>query len=245
MLKTKSMKTMIKAEEIHDILRGIADSAIAEHSQRFFKTGKGEYGEGDRFHGIRVPVLRRYAREFQGISLAEALQLLASPFHEERLFALLVFVGKFERGDDAVRESIYKLYLDNLEYVNNWDLVDTTAPYIIGPWLEKRDKGVLYKLARSEVLWERRIAILSTFHCIRKSSFDDALAISALLVDDDEDLIHKAVGWMLREIGKRDADAERAFLNEHCMQMPRTMLRYAIERFPEEERKKYLDGKAS
>lgn len=238
------MKTMTKAEEIHSLLGAIADPATAEHSQRFFKTGKGEYGEGDRFHGIRVPVLRKYAREFQGISLAEVQQLLASPFHEERLFALLVLVKKFESGDDAVRESIYKLYLDNLKYVNNWDLVDTTAPHIIGRWLEKRDKGILYRLACSEVLWERRIAILSTFHSIRKNSFDDALAISALLMDDGEDLIHKAVGWMLREIGKRDADAERAFLNEHYMQMPRTMLRYAIERFPEEERKKYLDGKA-
>lgn len=235
---------MTKAEEIHRVLGEIADPAIAEHSQRFFKTGKGEYGEGDRFHGIRVPVLRKYAREFQGISLAEIQQLLASPFHEERLFALLVLVRKFENGDDGMRESIYKLYLDNLKYVNNWDLVDTTAPYIIGRWLEKRDKGVLYRLARSEVLWERRIAVLSTFHCIRKNSFGDALAISALLIHDGEDLIHKAVGWMLREIGKRDADTERAFLNEHYMQMPRTMLRYAIERFPEEERKKFLDGKA-
>lgn len=235
---------MTKVEEIHSLFRAIADPATAEHSQRFFKTGKGEYGEGDRFHGIRVPVLRKYARESQGISLAEIQQLLASPFHEERLFALLVLVRKFESGDDAVRESIYKLYLDNLKYVNNWDLVDTTAPHIIGRWLEKRGKSLLYRLARSEVLWERRIAILSTFHSIRKNSFDDALAISALLMDDGEDLIHKAVGWMLREIGKRDIDAERAFLNEHYREMPRTMLRYAVERFPEKERKKYLDGKA-
>lgn len=233
---------MITAEEIHRVLEGVADPVIAEHLRHFFKTGEGEYGEGDLFHGIRVPVLRKYAGKYQGISLAEARQLLASPFHEERFFALLVLIRKFEKGDSTLREAIYTLYLDNLKFVNNWDLVDISAPYIVGPWLEKRDKGALYRLAQSEVLWERRVAILSTFHCVRKNSFNEALTISELLIHDPEDLIHKAVGWVLREIGKRNVSVEKAFLGKHYRDMPRTMLRYAIERFPKGERKKYLQG---
>ncbi|UZJ40930.1 DNA alkylation repair protein [Prosthecochloris sp. SCSIO W1101] len=233
---------MITAEEIHRVLESVADPVIAEHSRHFFKTGEGEYGEGDLFHGIRVPVLRKYARKYQSISLAEARHLLASPFHEERFFALLVLMRKFEKGDSTLRETIYTLYLDNLKFVNNWDLVDISAPYIVGPWLEKRDKGVLYRLAQSEVLWERRVAILSTFHCVRKNNFNEALTISELLIHDPEDLIHKAVGWVLREIGKRNVSVEKAFLGKHYRDMPRTMLRYAIERFPKGERKKYLQG---
>ena len=234
---------MTTAREIHTVLEKVADPVIAEHSQRFFKTGRGEYGEGDRFLGIRVPVLRKYVREFQGISQAEILQLLSSPFHEERLFALLVFVKAFERGDDAQREAIYKLYLDNLSFVNNWDLVDSSASSIVGSWLENKDREVLYRLARSKVLWERRIAIMSTFHFVRNGDFADTFAIAAMLMRDSEDLIHKAVGWMLREIGKRDVVAEKAFLKERYKEMPRTMLRYAIEKFPESERKRYLSGR--
>ena len=236
---------MVTAEEIHSLFGEIADPVIAEHSQRFFKTGKGEYGEGDRFLGIRVPVLRKHVGKFRDISLSETLKLFRSGFHEERLFALLVLVKKFKRGDDETRDAIYRLYLDNLSFVNNWDLVDSSAPYIVGVWLENRDKEVLYRLAGSEILWERRVAVLSTFHFIRQKHFDDALAIALLLKHDPEDLIHKAVGWMLREIGKRNAAVERTFLREHYKEMPRTMLRYAIERFPEQERKKYLGGKAS
>ncbi len=242
MLKTKSRKIMITAEEIHTLFGEVADPVIAEHSQRFFKTGKGEYGEGDRFLGIRVPVLRAYVREYQHLSLAETLELLRSGFHEERLFALLLLVRKFEKGDDDRQETVYRLYMDNLKYVNNWDLVDSSAPYIAGPWLRDKKKGQLYMLAESGDLWERRIAVISTFHFIRYNSFNDALRISLLLKHDREDLIHKAVGWMLREIGKRDVDVEQAFLEEHYNDMPRTMLRYAIERFPENERKRYLKG---
>lgn len=231
---------MTTAREIHSVLEEIADPVIARHSQRFFRTGKGEYGEGDRFLGIRVPILRSYVRELKGISLTETLELFRSCFHEERFLALLLLVYKCQKGGECDREAVYRLYLDNLTFVNNWDLVDISAPCIIGGWLETRDKSPLYSLAQSMILWERRIAIMSTFHFIRHNSFEDALAISAFLKHDSEDLIHKAVGWMLREIGKREIAVEKAFLKEHYEKMPRTMLRYAIERFPENERRRYL-----
>ena len=230
------------SSDIQERFRKLADPVIAEHSSRFFKTGKGEYGGGDQFLGIRVPLLRAHVREFQHISLTEIRELLRSRFHEERLFALYLLVRKYEKGSGDERQSIYNFYLDNLKFVNNWDLVDSSAPYIVGPWLEARNKACLYKLARSGNLWERRVAIISTFYFIRNNSFNDALRISLLLKHDSEDLIHKAVGWMLREIGKRDAAVEKAFLKEHYKDMPRTMLRYAIERFPENERKRYLKG---
>ncbi|NEX13901.1 MAG: DNA alkylation repair protein [Prosthecochloris sp.] len=226
--------------EIQNSFRKLADPDIARHSLRFFKTGRGEYGEGDRFLGIRVPVLRKHIREFMDASLEDIQELLTSDFHEERLFALLLLVRKFEKGDEAQQNDVYDLYFRNRSSVNNWDLVDSSAPYIVGAWLEKRDTSPLYNLARSDSLWDRRIAIVATFHCIRNGSFDDALRISRLLIQDREDLIHKAVGWMLREIGKRDIGAEKAFLRQHLLEMPRTMLRYAIEKFPEHERKRYL-----
>lgn len=235
----------LTCKQIQTTLRSIADPVIAEHSQRFFKTGKGGYGEGDRFLGIRVPILRKHVSIFQGISLTETRKLLRSHFHEERLFALLLLVRKFEKGDVVTREAVYNLYFGNLEFVNNWDLVDSSAPYIVGQWLSDKSRERLYILAKSENLWERRIAIISTFHFIRNNSFSDALRIALLLKHDKEDLIHKAVGWMLREVGKRDPAVEKTFLREHYREMPRTMLRYAIERFPEQERKKYLEGKAS
>uniref|UniRef100_B3EMA1 DNA alkylation repair enzyme n=1 Tax=Chlorobium phaeobacteroides (strain BS1) TaxID=331678 RepID=B3EMA1_CHLPB len=231
---------MLMVADIQLKLRQLADPAIARHSLRFFKTGRGEYGEGDRFLGIRVPVLRKHIREFMDASLEDIQELLTSDFHEERLFALLLLVRKFEKGDEAQQNDVYDLYFRNRSSVNNWDLVDSSAPYIVGAWLEKRDPSPLYNLARSDSLWDRRIAIVATFHCIRKGSFDDALRISRLLIQDREDLIHKAVGWMLREIGKRDIEAEKAFLRQHLLEMPRTMLRYAIEKFPEHERKRYL-----
>ena len=228
--------------DIKEKLRTLADPLIAEHSKRFFKTGKGEYGEGDEFLGIRVPVLRAHAREFRHATLTEIRELLGSRFHEERLFALLLLVRKFEKGSEDERRAVYSLYLENIKHVNNWDLVDGSAPYIVGAWLKDRDKQPIYTLAKSGSLWERRIAIMSTFYLIGKNSFDDALQISLLLKHDPEDLIHKAAGWMLREIGKRDMAVEKKFLQQHYRQMPRTMLRYAIERFPEDERKKYLKG---
>ncbi|OPY77408.1 MAG: DNA alkylation repair enzyme [Syntrophorhabdus sp. PtaU1.Bin058] len=234
----------MRAREIHNILVSLGDAAVAEHSKRFFKTGKGEYGEGDIFLGIRVPALRKQVRRYRDISPEETLLLLKSPFHEERLFALLVLVDKFSRGGAGDRTAIYEMYLSNTQYINNWDLVDSSAPYIVGAYLEKRDKKPIFKLAGSGNLWERRIAVLSTFHLIKRNDFSDALEISEILIQDREDLIHKAVGWMLREIGKRDLPVEKTFLDRNCREMPRTMLRYAIERFPEKERKRYMEGTA-
>ncbi len=232
----------MKATQLSKILRDLADPVIAEHSQRFFKTGKGEYGEGDKFLGIRVPILRKQAKKYQDIALEEIQRLLKSSFHEERLCALLLLVRKFTQGDGAERKAIYQLYVNNTRYINNWDLVDSSANHIVGAYLEEKSKNPLYELAKSDSLWERRIAIMSTFHFIRKHQFDEALDLSRQLIADEEDLIHKAVGWMLREIGKRDLAVEEAFLKAHYKEMPRTMLRYAIEKFPEPERKKYLTG---
>lgn len=232
----------MEAKEISKILRTLADPAIAKHSLRFFKTGKGEYGEGDRFLGIRVPVLREQVKKYGMLSVDAALSLLNSSFHEERLFALLLLVEKFRKGTAEGKATIYSLYLKNTDRINNWDLVDGSAHLIVGAWLEDKDRRTLYRLVRSGNLWERRIAIISTFHMIKNNDFDDALEISSILIDDEEDLIHKAVGWMLREIGKRDPAVEKTFLKKHYRDMPRTMLRYAIEKFPEKERKAWLRG---
>jgi 3-methyladenine DNA glycosylase AlkD len=230
------------AEEIRKRLRRLADPEKAKLLQRFFKTGPGEYGEGDRFLGIMVPVIRKQVREFHDTSLPEVRKLLASPIHEERLLALLLFVKKYENGDDAQKKKIYDLYLKSTRYINNWDLVDLTAVKIVGPHLKEGARQPLYRLARSKDLWERRIAILSTFHFINNRDYADSLALAETLLDDEEDLIHKAVGWMLREVGKRNPFALEKFLRKHYRAMPRTMLRYAIERFPEAKRKKYLNG---
>lgn len=213
---------------------------IAEHSSRFFKTGKGEYGEGDRFLGIRVPVVRKYAKKYRKASLAVTRKLLMSKFHEERLLAVIMLVEKFKAGKAADKKSIYALYIGNTQYINNWDIVDTSAHMIVGPYLQDCSKRKLREFACSDVLWERRIAIMATFHYIRRREFATALKISEMLVDDRQDLIHKAVGWMLREIGNRDRSVEEKFLKKHAATMPRTMLRYAIEKFPEKKRQKYL-----
>jgi len=234
--------TAIKAKNISKLLQTLAAPDIAEHSQHFFKTGPGEYGEGDIFLGIRVPVLRKHVGTYKNTPLDEVKELLHSPYHEERLFALLLFVAKYQKGDAEQKEVIYRLYMENTAFINNWDLVDSSAPYVIGEYLHGRDKEMLFTFARSESLWERRIAIMATFYFIRNGSFDTALAISDVLLNDSEDLIHKAVGWMLREIGNRDMDTETAFLMSRYKQMPRTMLRYAIEKFPEAQRQAYLKG---
>ena len=229
---------------ISKTLKTLGDPDIADHSQRYFKTGDGQYGAGDRFLGIRVPVLRKYVKEFRDAPLDEVRKLLHSSWHEERLFALLLLVAKYQKGDDGEKAAVYKLYMDNTRCINNWDLVDSSAPYIVGPYLEAGEKTVLYAFARSDDLWQRRIAMMATFHFIRNGSFGTALELADILLNDKEDLIHKAVGWMLREVGNRDVGAEKAFLKSRYKQMPRTMLRYAIEKFPEEERKRYLQGKA-
>lgn len=219
-----------------------ADPASAAASSRFFKTGPGEYGEGDVFVGLRVPTVRRLAREFRDAPLDCAEQLLLSPIHEERLLALFLLIQNFRRSDNATRTRIYRYYLDHTRCINNWDLVDSSAEHIVGAYLLHRERQPLYRLARSPHLWERRIAIIATFHYIKQGQFDNTLAIAELLLGDRHDLIHKAVGWMLREVGKRDAAAARQFLRRYYRIMPRTMLRYAIERFPETERQQYLTG---
>lgn len=233
-----------RVRDIQKQLRRLADKAIAEHSQRFFKTAKGQYGEGDKFLGIRVPVLRKIARQHREISVEEACRLLKSEFHEERLLALFLLVAIFNKADDENKRIIYELYLENTRFINNWDLVDCSAEHIVGAYLQQADKQPLYDLAVSKSLWERRISIMSTFHFIKHNDFADTLRIAETLLGDKEDLIHKAVGWMLREVGKRDAQAEEEFLKKYYRQMPRTMLRYAIERFPAAKRQKYLKGEA-
>ena len=235
---------------IHNDLMQLANEQIAEHSQRFFKTGKGEYGEGDIFLGIRVPVLRKLVKKYHGISIVEVRKLLHSKFHEERLLAVLMLVKLFKNRSGILDESgtyegqkqIFNLYLDNTEFINNWDIVDISAGNIVGAYLHEKDKAPLYCMVHADNMWERRISIISTIYFIRRNEFDDTLKIAEILLNDKEDLIQKAVGWMLREVGKREIEIEEEFLQEHYMKMPRTMLRYAIEKFPETRRKMYLRG---
>ncbi len=223
-------------------IQNAADPAQALNLQRFFKTGPGEYAEGDRFLGIKVPILRALIKKHcRDIRLTDIKKLLRSSYHEKRLFALLVMVIKF-RSDDC-RQELFNLYMANTRHINNWDLVDQSAPYIVGAFLQNKNTAPLYSLARSNDLWERRIAMVATFHFIRQGESSTALDIATLLLNDTHDLIHKAVGWMLREIGKRCAlETEETFLQQHYKNMPRTMLRYAIERFPETRRRAWLTG---
>jgi 3-methyladenine DNA glycosylase AlkD len=230
------------SEEIAARLEAMGDAEHARFVAGYFRTGPGEYGEGDMFLGIRVPVLRGLVREYRGLPLERAAELLRSPWHEARLLACLLLADAYPRGDAAAREAIYRLYLRNTEYINNWDLVDTSAPHVVGAHLQAGDRTVLEELARSESLWERRIAIVATQHFIRGGDFGTTLRIAEMLVDDPHDLIHKAVGWMLREVGNRDRAAEEGFLQRHHHTMPRTMLRYAIEKFPPGLREAYLRG---
>jgi 3-methyladenine DNA glycosylase AlkD len=228
--------------EIQEELARLGNGKQAAILQRFFKTGPGEYGAGDRFRGIRVPVLRKLASKYRHLPLAEATNLLRSPFHEDRMLALFILIDRYYAGEDGVRSHIHHLYLEHTAFVNNWDLVDASAPHLVGHYLRDRNKDSLMRLAASAVLWERRIAILATFAFIREGNFDETVRIARLLLGDREDLIHKAVGWMLRELGKREITVAKAFLQAHYQEMPRTTLRYAIERFPEAERQAYLKG---
>ena len=232
----------LKARDVQKRLKKLGNKEHAAVSQRFFKTGPGEYGEGDIFIGIRVPVLRKLVKEYKDLPVSEIKILLRSPIHEERLLAILLFVHKFTKGDDDGKKNIYDLYLNSTEFINNWDLVDTSAEHIVGEYLMDKSKRPLYRLAKSNNLWERRIAIMATFHFVKRHEFSETLKISSMLLADRHDLIHKATGWMLREIGKRDLNTEEAFLKEHYNKMPRTMLRYAIEKFPEKIRQGYLKG---
>lgn len=230
-----------------DVLRRklelLADPKRAIILQRFFKTGPAEYAEGDIFAGLTVPQVRIVSKEAGILGLSDLQTLLRSPIHEERLLALFLLIRDFQKGSETEKKRIFRLYLENSKYVNNWDLVDSSADKIIGDFLQNKPKTVLYRLARSGNLWERRMAILATFHYIKQGEFSESLKIAKMLLKDKHDLIHKAVGWMLREIGKRDQAVEEAFLKENCAQMPRTMLRYAIERFPPNLRQRYLAGK--
>lgn len=228
--------------ELRQKLRQAATPVQAAISRRFFKTGPGEYGEGDRFLGLKVPQLRAELPHTDALSEADVLDLLHSEWHEERLLALLVLGRRFSRAkqDPATQQHLVNLYLAHTKWINNWDLVDSSAPHILGAWLLRRDRAVLDSLAASTSLWEQRIAILATQAFIRVGDFADTLRLSALFLSHPHDLMHKACGWMLREVGKRDLQPLRAFLDQHAAQMPRTMLRYAIEKLPEKPRQAYL-----
>ncbi|MCI0563183.1 MAG: DNA alkylation repair protein [Nitrososphaera sp.] len=229
------MKTI---EKIREDLRNLADPEKALVLQGFFKTGAGEYGEGDVFLGVTVPESRGIAKcYFRSLDFNEIKELLGSEVHEERMVALMILVLKYKTEN---KEQVVRFYLDNLRHVNNWDLVDLTAPNILGDHLLSKDRSILYELARSGNVWERRVAIVATLHFIRNDDFADTFRIAKILLGDGHDLIHKAAGWMLREVGKRDPAAEEAFLKNNHRKMPRTMLRYAIERFPEKKRKFFL-----
>lgn len=236
---------MTKVKEFQLALKKAGNSEKVMGVARFFKTGKGEYGEGDLFYGITVPVQRKIAKHYYlDLSLADLSKTLQSKYHEERFTTLEALVMKFDRavklGDVKTQKAIYDLYLKSTKYVNNWDLVDTSAEYIVGAYLENRPRTVLKKLANSKSLWENRIAMISCFYFIRRKDFADALVIAKILLPHKHDLIHKAVGWMIREIGNRDLKTELQFLDKHVRDMSRTTLRYAIEKFPEKTRKKYM-----
>jgi 3-methyladenine DNA glycosylase AlkD len=221
-------------------LRKCSNSQQAKVLQRFFKTGPGQYAQGDIFLGVKVPMLRSLAKHYQNLAFNETLKLLKSSIHEERLLSLFILILKYRNAGSLEKEKIYQAYLRYSRYINNWDLVDATAKHIVGDFLVDKNRGILYKLANSDLLWEKRIAILSTFHFIENNDFGDTLKIAKILIADPDDLIHKAVGWMLREVGKRNIKIEEKFLKKHFLVMPRTMLRGAIERFGQSKRQAYL-----
>ena len=232
----------MQLKNLRDVLKKHAHPEQAKVYLRFFKTGKGEYGEGDQFLGIKVPISRSIAKQFKDLSVEEIQELLNSKVHEERLIALFILTEQYRKGDEEKKNAIYNFYLRNTKRVNNWDLVDLSAEKIIGAYLMDKDKKILFKLARSKSLWEKRIAIMSTFQFIKNGMFETTLEISDILLKEEHDLIHKAVGWMLREIGNRNLVVEELYLKKHYKTMPRTMLRYAIEKFPENKRQAYLKG---
>jgi 3-methyladenine DNA glycosylase AlkD len=223
-------------------LRSLADSTRARNLARFFRTGKGEYGEGDKFLGIIVPLQRKVAKKYHNLKLEDIQIILRSEYHEFRLTGLLILVEKFEKGDDKIKKRIYKFYLKNLKHINNWDLVDVITPKIVGAYLANKplERKILYVLARSKDLWKKRIAIIATHSFIRTGDFSDTLKISKILLGDKHDLIHKAVGWSLREVGKKNKKIEEIFLSQNCCKMPRVMLRYAIEKFSKKRRDFYM-----
>ncbi len=231
-----------KLQELRTSLHNQASKADANVLQRFFKTGPGNYAEGDIFIGVRVPIIRRIAKEYKTLTLRDTATLLKSKIHEERMLALVILMQQYKKGTPEQQSKIYDLYMANTAHINNWDLIDVTAPHIVGAYLLNKPRVPLYTFARSQSLWEKRIAIISTLHFIKHNDYTDTLAIAEILLHDTHDLIHKAVGWMLREVGNRNLQAEEAFLKKHYRTMPRTMLRYAIEKFPAPKRQRYLKG---
>lgn len=231
------------ASEAREELKVLASPEVAAISAKFFKTGPGQYGAGDVFIGVRVPALRKLARDFRDLPLEEVEVLLHSPIHEERLLALLILVAVAAKADERHKQTIFNFYLSNTRYINNWDLVDTSAPALVGAYLLDKSRNPLMKLAKSSNLWERRIAIIATQHFIRRGEFEDTLKISQILLSDTEDLIHKAAGWMLREVGKRHEPTLTTFLEQHGTVMPRTMQRYAIERLSPKQRQEFMLSK--
>lgn len=219
-------------------LKRKSDADRSQNLSRFFKTGKGEYGEGDKFLGITVPEIRKITKKYKELDIEDILKLLESSYHEERMTALIIMTLRYPKEKDT----FYNLYINNTKYINNWDLIDTTCPRIIGDYLLDKPRDILYEFANSNDLWKKRIAIISTLTFIRNNEYEDTMKISEILLNDSHDLMHKAVGWMLREVGNRSKSTEVKFLNKYYKIMPRTMLRYAIEKFPEVERKKYLKG---
>ncbi|BAP57790.1 DNA alkylation repair enzyme [Thioploca ingrica] len=231
---------MLELDKLQQQLQQLADPKQQAILQRFFKTAPGEYGEGDIFLGIKVPILRKIAKQYKGLSLTDIQILLQNSIHEYRFIALVILIYQYTQADSHRRQEIIYFYLNHTRYINNWDLVDISAPQLLGDYLLTRSKEVLYQLALSEQWWERRISILATFCFIKHHDFADTLQLATILLQDQHDLIHKSVGWMLREVGKRNIAVEKTFLQRHYQQMPRTMLRYAIEKFSNETRQFYL-----
>lgn len=231
------------AKQIQDDLEACADPLKREHLLRFFKTGPGQYGEGDRFLGVMVPDTRQVAKRWREAPDEVLTDLLASPYHECRLCALLIWVEQFRKGTEADRRRIYEAYLAHADRANNWDLVDLSAPGIVGAYLADKPRADLYRLADGGRLWEQRIAVVATLTLVRQGQLDDTFALAERLMGHRHDLMHKAVGWLLREAGKRDTDRLLRFLDRHATRMPRTMLRYAIEKLPEDQRQYYLHKK--
>ncbi|MBL7051153.1 DNA alkylation repair protein [Candidatus Woesearchaeota archaeon] len=226
--------------QLKEELQKQANPEQAKILKRFFKTGKGQYGEGDVFLGIKVPIQRAIAKKYTKSSLEQLQELLNTNIHEYRFTSLVILINKYNNSDEQGKKEVYEFYIQNIKNINNWDLVDISCPNIIGDYLLEKDKTILYDFAKSAHLWTKRIAIISTLRFIKNNQFEDTLNIAEILLKDKHDLLHKAVGWMLREVGKKNQKAEEAFLDRYYRQMPRTMLRYSIERFSEEKKKYYM-----
>ncbi|MCR5662264.1 MAG: DNA alkylation repair protein [bacterium] len=238
----KTAGVVFTAEDVRKEYALIADPARARHLGRFFKTGPGDYGEGDVFLGVTVPESRKIAAKYKTLPIAECVRLIRDDAHEIRFCGLVILTAGFRKADEAGREKIVSVYLANSDKINNWDLVDLTCG-ILGEWVEHKDRSLLYKLAESENLWEQRMAIVGTLPLIRRGDFADTLKLAEKLLFHEHDLMRKAVGWMLREVGKKDASALRGFLQQYAAVMPRTALRYAIEKFDPAERKMWMEKK--